>query len=47
MAFFTMVMGTPSLPFRVMSAGIALPFLIQGQHVQAAPLLAIGMCCGY
>lgn len=47
MALFTMVMGNGFAAFPVMSAGIALPFLIQGQQADPAPLLAIGMYCGY
>jgi uncharacterized membrane protein len=47
MALFTMVMGNAFAAFPVMSAGIALPYLIQGQQAQAAPLLALGMYCGY
>ena len=46
-ALFTMVMGNAFAAFPVMSAGIALPYLIHGQQAQAAPLLAIGMYCGY
>ena len=47
MALFTMVMGNAFAAFPVMSAGIALPYLIQGQGAHAAPLLAMGMYCGY
>ena len=47
MALFTMIMGNGFAAFPVMSAGIALPFLIQGQQAHPAPLLAIGMYCGY
>lgn len=32
MALFTMVMGSAFVPFPVMTAGISLHFLIQGQH---------------
>ncbi|RBH41901.1 hypothetical protein C3F00_040420, partial [Pseudomonas sp. MWU13-2860] len=44
---FTMVMGNAFAAFPVMTAGIALPFLIVGQHAAAAPLVAIGMYSGY
>jgi uncharacterized membrane protein len=47
MALFTVVMGNAFAAFPVMSAGIAVPFLIVGQHADPAPLLAIGMYCGY
>lgn len=47
MALFTVVMGNAFAAFPVMSAGVALPYLIHGQQAQAAPLLAFGMCCGY
>ncbi|HZS79810.1 MAG TPA: DUF979 domain-containing protein [Herbaspirillum sp.] len=47
MALFTMVMGNAFAAFPVMSAGIALPFLIIGHHADPAPLVAIGMYSGY
>ncbi|KAF1046675.1 MAG: hypothetical protein GAK35_00917 [Herbaspirillum frisingense] len=47
MALFTMVMGNAFAAFPVMSAGIALPFLIMGHHADPAPLVAIGMYSGY
>ena len=47
MALFTMVMGNAFAAFPVMTAGIALPFLIQGQHADPAPLVTIGMLAGY
>ncbi|EJL85216.1 putative membrane protein [Herbaspirillum sp. CF444] len=47
MALFTMVMGNAFAAFPVMSAGIALPFLIVGHHANPAPLVAIGMYSGY
>ncbi|MDF0604773.1 DUF979 domain-containing protein [Neisseriaceae bacterium TC5R-5] len=47
MALFTMVMGNAFAAFPVMTAGIALPFLITGHHADAAPLVAIGMYSGY
>ncbi|MGR2679017.1 DUF979 domain-containing protein [Chromobacterium haemolyticum] len=47
MALFTMIMGNAFAAFPVMTAGIALPFLIVGQHADAAPLVAIGMYSGY
>ena len=42
-----MVMGNAFAAFPVMSAGIALPFLILGHHADPAPLVAIGMYSGY
>ncbi|AXT47053.1 MULTISPECIES: DUF979 domain-containing protein [Chromobacterium] len=47
MALFTMIMGNAFAAFPVMTAGIALPFLIVGHHADAAPLVAIGMYSGY
>jgi uncharacterized membrane protein len=47
MAMFTMIMGNAFAAFPVMTAGIALPFLIVGHHADAAPLVAIGMYSGY
>lgn len=47
MALFTMVMGNAFAAFPVITAGIALPFLVIGQHANAAPLVAIGMYAGY
>lgn len=47
MALFTMVMGNAFAAFPVLSAGIALPFLINGHHADPAPLFAIGMYAGY
>ena len=47
MALFTMVMGNAFAAFPVMTAGIALPFLIAGHHADPAPLVAIGMYSGY
>jgi len=47
MALFTMVMGNAFAAFPVMTAGIALPFLITGHHANPAPLLTIGMYSGY
>lgn len=47
MAAFTMVMGNAFAAFPVMAAGVALPFLIQGHGAPPAPVLAIGMLCGY
>lgn len=47
MALFTMIMGNAFAAFPVMSAGIALPFLILGHHADPAPLVAIGMYSGY
>jgi len=47
MALFTMIMGNAFAAFPVMTAGIALPFLITGQHADPAPLVTIGMLAGY
>ena len=47
MALFTMIMGNAFAAFPVMTAGIAVPFLIQGHGASAAPLVAIGMYSGY
>jgi uncharacterized membrane protein len=47
MAVFTMVMGNAFAAFPVMTAGIALPFLIIGHGANPAPLMAIGMYSGY
>lgn len=47
MAAFTMVMGNAFAAFPVMAAGVALPFLIQGYGANPAPVLSIGMLCGY
>ncbi len=47
MVLFTMIMGNAFAAFPVLSAGIALPFLINVHHVNPAPLLAFGMYTGY
>jgi uncharacterized membrane protein len=47
MALFTMIMGNAFAAFPVMSAGIALPFLIVQQHANPAIVVAIGMFSGY
>jgi uncharacterized membrane protein len=47
MALFTMIMGNAFAAFPVMTAGIALPFIIVGQHADPAPLVTIGMLAGY
>lgn len=47
MALFTMIMGNAFAAFPVMTAGIALPFLILQHHANPAPLVALGMFCGY
>jgi uncharacterized membrane protein len=47
MALFTMIMGNAFAAFPVMTAGVALPFLIEGHGASAAPLVAIGMYSGY
>lgn len=47
MALFTMVMGNAFAAFPVMSAGIALPFLILHEQGNPAAIMAIGMYAGY
>lgn len=47
MALFTMIMGNAFAAFPVMSAGIALPFLILHHHGNPAAIMAIGMYAGY
>ncbi len=47
MALFTMIMGNAFAAFPVMTAGIGLPLLVQGQGADAASLAAIGMLSGY
>ena len=47
MALFTMIMGNAFAAFPVMTAGIAVPFLIRGHGADPAPLVAIGMYAGY
>lgn len=47
MALFTMIMGNAFAAFPVMTAGIAVPFLIQMHGASPAPLVAIGMYSGY
>ncbi|WP_395826657.1 DUF979 domain-containing protein [Collimonas sp.] len=47
MALFTIIMGNAFAAFPVMTAGIALPFMIIGQHADPAPLVTIGMLAGY
>jgi uncharacterized membrane protein len=47
MAVFTILMGNAFAAFPVMTAGIAMPFLIQIHHADPAPLVAIGMLSGY
>src|SRR5699024_9507311 len=47
MALFTMVMGNAFAAFPVLSAGIALPFLVLTHQADPAPLFAIGMYAGY
>ncbi len=47
MALFTMIMGNAFAAFPVMTAGIALPFLVLQHHANPAPLVAIGMFSGY
>lgn len=47
MALFTMIMGNAFAAFPVMTAGIAVPFLILQHHAHPAPMVAIGMFSGY
>jgi uncharacterized membrane protein len=47
MALFTIIMGNAFAAFPVMTAGIGLPLLVQGQGADAASLAAIGMLSGY
>lgn len=47
MAAFTIIMGNAFAAFPVMTAGIALPLLVQLHGADAASLAAIGMLCGY
>jgi uncharacterized membrane protein len=47
MALFTMIMGNAFAAFPVMTAGVALPFLVRNHGADPAPLVAIGMYAGY
>ena len=47
MTCFTMIMGNAFAAFPVMSAGIALPLLVQVHGADPAPLAALGMLSGY
>ena len=47
MAVFTIVMGNAFAAFPVMTAGVALPLLVQLHGADAASLAAIGMLSGY
>ena len=47
MAMFTIVMGNAFAAFPVMTAGIALPLLVQQHGAEPASLAAIGMLSGY
>ncbi len=47
MAGFTIIMGNAFAAFPVMSLGIALPMLVQGQAANPAIVVAIGMLSGY
>lgn len=47
MAAFTIIMGNAFAAFPVMTAGIALPLLVQLHGADAASLAALGMLCGY
>jgi uncharacterized membrane protein len=47
MALFTIVMGNAFAAFPVMTAGVALPLLVELHGADAASLAAIGMLSGY
>ena len=47
MTCFTMIMGNAFAAFPVMSAGIALPLLVQVHGADPASLAALGMLSGY
>lgn len=47
MALFTLIMGNAFAAFPVMTAGIALPLLVQQHGAEPASLAAIGMLSGY
>ena len=47
MVLFTMIMGNAFAAFPIMTAGIALPLLVQGHGADAAVVGAIGMLTGY
>ncbi|MFD0737949.1 DUF979 domain-containing protein [Lysobacter koreensis] len=47
MALFTIIMGNAFAAFPVMTAGIALPLLVQQHGAEPASLAAIGMLSGY
>jgi uncharacterized membrane protein len=47
MVVFTMIMGNAFAAFPIMTAGIALPLLVQGHGADAAVVGAIGMVTGY
>lgn len=47
MALFTIIMGNAFAAFPVMTAGIALPLLVELHGAEAASLAAIGMLSGY
>lgn len=47
MAVFTIIMGNAFAAFPVMTAGIALPLLVQQHGAEPASLAAIGMLSGY
>jgi uncharacterized membrane protein len=47
MAMFTIIMGNAFAAFPVMTAGIALPLLVQVHGADPASLAAIGMLSGY
>ncbi|MCC6504568.1 MAG: hypothetical protein BWZ07_02120 [Alphaproteobacteria bacterium ADurb.BinA280] len=47
MTLFTVIMGNAFAAFPVMTLGIALPLLVQGQGADPAVVVALGMLCGY
>ena len=47
MALLTMAMGNAFAAFPVIAGGIALPYLVNVHGADPAPLVAIGMLCGY
>jgi uncharacterized membrane protein len=47
MALFTMVMGNGFAAFPVMTGGVGVPILVNVFHGNPAPMVAIGMFCGY
>ncbi|WP_186645408.1 DUF979 domain-containing protein [Fluviispira vulneris] len=47
MALFSIIMGNAFAAFPVMTAGVALPFLVHAHNANPIPLVAIGMYSGY